>query len=836
MPRDLEGPSRGKRRERNAPARQGEAQRTDLRDIDSASVRETISRSRAREMDAEPDGKGALYDSGAEPRQEAFAGSGRRSNARADSRRFDDGADIRRVFDERQPPQRKRAEPARPDTAARPLETRQTGDIRSRDTREAAGSTQSAWRQRLNFTQEETPPARDAVADKADAARHRADKAETKLERARGRLPQTHRIKVEKTFDEQKKKTKRRLMFEQEVKSRRAHLKGSPVTRPVKAGANAVLLQAHRKIHQVEGENVGVEAGHKTELLAEGGLRIAARRHKTAPYRKVAKLERKAARMNAKAAYQRALSENPKARKNLFSRAAQKRKIKRQYAKAAKRAKKTGSAVTRATGAIGGFIKRHPVAFVILLLAALLIILIVSVVSSFTSIASDGAGAVMATSYLAEDGDIDNAELAYTEWETDLLLEAYGAESRYPGYDEYRYSVDDMGHGPHELMAYLTAMYNDFSLAAIEGELRSIFDAQYQLTYTEEVETRTRMVTRTDPATGDVYEEEEEYEWRILNITLTARSFTDVILPRLDADQAQRYNLLTRIKGNRQYVGSPFDFNWLPYVSAGYGWRVHPIDGGKDNHRGVDIAVAAGIDILAAHDGTVSFSGNSGDYGLAVFLQGEDGVETRYAHCSELLVSQGQSVKSGDVIAKVGSTGNSTGPHLHFEVLKDGQYLNPLYFAITNDDGSGYIPPGSPGGVEIPAYPGAPLGSGSYAALMEEAQKHLGKPYVFGAKGPNSFDCSGFVCWSLSKSGVYQIATNAQGLYNTCTPVSRANAQPGDLIFFTGTYNAGRPVTHVGIYIGNGQMIHAGKPVQYASIDTRYWTEHFYAFARLPVD
>ncbi|MDL2218341.1 peptidoglycan DD-metalloendopeptidase family protein, partial [Christensenellaceae bacterium OttesenSCG-928-M15] len=259
-----------------------------------------------------------------------------------------------------------------------------------------------------------------------------------------------------------------------------------------------------------------------------------------------------------------------------------------------------------------------------------------------------------------------------------------------------------------------------------------------------------------------------------------------------------------RVKGNRQYSGSPFSFNWLPYVSDGYGYRVHPIHGGKDYHKAVDIAVGQGTEILAGHDGTVISAGDNGGYGLVVVLEGEDGLVTKYAHCSQLLVSSGQTVKMGDVIAKVGSTGDSTGPHLHFEVIKNEQYLNPLYFAITNDNGSSYIPPGSPGGVDIPDYPGAPMGNGSYAALMEEAQKHLGKPYVFGAKGPNSFDCSGFVCWSLSKSGVYQIATNAQGLYNACTPVSRANAQPGDLIFFTGTYNAGRPVTHVGIYIGNG--------------------------------
>lgn len=691
---------------------------------------------------------------------------------------------------------------------------------------------------RLNFAKEDAPPEPKTLSDKAAAARHRADKAEAKLERAQEHLPKKHKIKVEKTFDEQKKKVKRRLTFEEEVKSKQAHLKGSPVTRPVKSGVGTAVFQAHRKISQVEHENVGVEAGHKGELTAESGLRALNHRRKTAPYRKVAKREQKAARLNSKAAYQKALSENPNTRKNLLSRMVQKQKIKRQYAKAARAAKKTAKRTQQAGSAIkvvAGFISRHPVAFTIILIAALLVILLVSVFSSLGSMATEGMGTVLATSYLASDSDIDAAELAYTEWETDLQIEIQNTEQTHPGFDEYRYSVDDIGHGPYELMAYLTALYNEFTYSGIEADLRGIFNQQYQLTFTEEVEIRTRTVTVTDPLTGESSEQEEEYEWHILNITLTAQSFTDVIMPRLDAEQMQRYSMLTRVKGNRQYVGSPFNFNWLLYVSDVYGWRVHPITGAKDYHKAADIAVATGTEILAAHDGTVTFAGDNGSYGLVIFIEGEDGVETRYAHCSQLLVTHGQNVKMGDVIAKVGSTGGNTGAHLHFEVLKDGQYLNPLYFAITNDDGSSFIPPGSPGGAPIPGYPGAPMDNARFAAMMEEAQKHLGKPYVFGASGPNSFDCSGFVSYVLAHS-IYPGfgRTTAQGLYNICTPVSRDDAQPGDLIFFTGTYNAGRPVTHIGIYIGNGQMIHAGKPVQYASIDTPYWTSHYYAMGRLP--
>lgn len=122
-----------------------------------------------------------------------------------------------------------------------------------------------------------------------------------------------------------------------------------------------------------------------------------------------------------------------------------------------------------------------------------------------------------------------------------------------------------------------------------------------------------------------------------------------------------------------------------------------------------------------------------------------------------------------------------------------------------------------------------------FAALMEEATKYLGYPYVWGGSTPStSFDCSGYVCWVLRESGVYNISrTTAQGIYNQCARVSPSQAKPGDIIFFTGTYNSGGDVSHVGIYVGDGMMIHCGNPIQYASINSNYWKTHFYAFGRL---
>lgn len=125
------------------------------------------------------------------------------------------------------------------------------------------------------------------------------------------------------------------------------------------------------------------------------------------------------------------------------------------------------------------------------------------------------------------------------------------------------------------------------------------------------------------------------------------------------------------------------------------------------------------------------------------------------------------------------------------------------------------------------------LSDATFATLIEEAEKYLNYPYVWGGSNPStSFDCSGFVSYVLTNSGLVNTGRlGAQGLYNVCTPVSRANAKPGDLVFFVGTYDT-PGVSHVGIYVGDGVMLHCGDPIQYSSINTSYWQSHFYAFGR----
>lgn len=135
-----------------------------------------------------------------------------------------------------------------------------------------------------------------------------------------------------------------------------------------------------------------------------------------------------------------------------------------------------------------------------------------------------------------------------------------------------------------------------------------------------------------------------------------------------------------------------------------------------------------------------------------------------------------------------------------------------------------------------PSYtiPGEALTDETFRRLITEAEKYLGFPYVWGGSTPaTSFDCSGFVCWVFSNSGVYPLSrTTAQGIYNQCVRISPQEAKPGDLIFFKGTY-ATSEVSHIGIFVGDGMMIHAGNPIQYTSVNTNYWQSHFFAYGRL---
>lgn len=575
---------------------------------------------------------------------------------------------------------------------------------------------------KLKFTKEEKREAREKVKTekldrKAGKTEVKADKYGRKRDKYHDKKPTRDKRVKERYFDEKSGKAKTRLRFEKEavpINQAKWNMpkKKSIPRKAVGGAATAGVNKLHSKVYEVEHENVGTQAGHQAELLGESAVRggkkathSAYRFVRNTQYRREAKFEVKSIKARSKLEYQKALRDNPKLRSNPISRMWQKRSIKKQYADALKTAKKSGkttkkaaSAVSKAGAAVVKFVRKNPILLLKAGILLLIIMMLIALLSMCATLFSGGSGIIGGAAYAAEDADIEQAELSYTEWETDLLLEALNAETSHGGYDEYRYNVGSVGHNPLELMAFLTAVYEDFTYSGVESVLQDIFNEQYQLSFVPEIEIRTRTETRTDtytdPETGDTYTDTYdvivEYEWHILNVTLTSRSLSSVINPRMNAEQLEHYYILVQSRGARQFAGNPFDIDVLPYVSSYYGYRVHPITGVKDLHRGLDIAMPEGTEIRAGLDGKVTAAAFDSGFGNYVVIKTtmSDGsvVETKYAHCHTLLVTSGQTVSAGDVIATVGSTGSSTGAHLHMEVTKDGVYMNPIYYAVTHGD------------------------------------------------------------------------------------------------------------------------------------------------------
>lgn len=705
-----------------------------------------------------------------------------------------------------------------------------------------SGGNPKAGGTRLKFedTPKDSETAGDAAPDapicqqkKYEKAVRRTEHADRRVEQAQMKLPAKRRLHMERQSDEASGKMKRRLRFEEEVLPE--YRRPSLLSRGAGAVKMAAVIKLHSKIREYERDNVALESAHKSELVAEQGvgrvLRWERNRRRAKPYRTLRKAQQKAARAHTDLAWQTALRDNPELqRKNALAKWVQKQKIKRKYAQAAHEAKQSAKFtqnVLTATGkiarAIAQYAAAHKAVFLAVAMLALVVMFFATGLTSCTAMLSGFQSSYISASYMADEGEICQSDLYYTEKETDLQIDIDNTEENYPGYDEYRYNIGEISHNPYELLGYLSTAFNAFTFAGVQSEIDRIFSEQYTLT--REVIVETRYDDDGDP-----------YDWYVLQTTLTVRPLSAVAQSHLSpGEQTDRYGVYMQTYGNRQAFGNPFDFSWLGNVSSGYGWRIHPISGEKSLHRGIDLAVAQGTPILAVQDGRVVSAGDAGSYGLCVVIEDDKGYQSRYAHCSSLNVSAGQEVKRGDVIAAVGSTGNSTGPHLHLEVMLNGEYLNPYFFVDNGDDGTGAIP-GTPGGPAIPDYSGEPMGDGSFEAMLHEAEKFLGWPYVWGGSSPStSFDCSGYVSWVINQSGVGSVGRQtAQGLYNLCTPVSSANAQPGDLIFFTGTYSSPGPVSHVGIYVGGGRFIHCGDPISYANTGSPYWSAHLYGYGRLP--
>ena len=302
-----------------------------------------------------------------------------------------------------------------------------------------------------------------------------------------------------------------------------------------------------------------------------GLVREGYRSHKLKPYRKAAQAEQKLEKANVNALYQKSLRENPQLTSNPFSRWQQKQAIKKEYA-AAKRAgqaagntankpKKTGKAaktVKEKAQQAGAFVMRHKKAGIVGAIF-LLICLLLNTMSSCSMMAQSIGSAISGSTYPSDDPELVAVEADYAAREAALQAEIDNIESSHPGYDEYRYDLDMIGHDPHELAAYLSAVLQGYTRQSAQAELERVFNAQYQLTLTEEVEVRYRTETRTD-SEGNSYTVEVPYNYYILNVTLTSKPISSVATELLTQDQLEMYQVYRTTLGNKPLIfggGSP---------------------------------------------------------------------------------------------------------------------------------------------------------------------------------------------------------------------------------------------------------------------------------------
>ncbi len=409
---------------------------------------------------------------------------------------------------------------------------------------------------RLRFTEEErADPALEKPIRKAEKAAAKADKAQAKIPKK-----QVKRTEV----DPKTGKVTTKLVLEDKPRppSKLSHsLRDAP--------GNAVAGKIHQEIQESEDDNVGVESAHKSEEAVETGVHLVQegyRSHKLKPYRKAAQAERQLEKANINALYQKSLQDNPQAASNPLSRWQQKQQIKKQYAAAKRAAQSGGTAAGAAQKSgkaaktvkekaqqAGAYVMRHKKGFGIALGLFLIVCLLLNTMSSCSMMAQSIGSAISGTTYPSDDPELVAVEADYAAKEAALQAEIDNIESSHPGYDEYRYDLDMIGHDPHELAAYLSAVLQGYTRASAQAELERIFAAQYQLTLTEEVEVRYRTETRTD-SEGNEYDVEVPYNYYILNVTLTSKPISSVASELLTPDQLEMYQVYRQTLGNKPLI------------------------------------------------------------------------------------------------------------------------------------------------------------------------------------------------------------------------------------------------------------------------------------------
>ena len=359
--------------------------------------------------------------------------------------------------------------------------------------------------------------------------------------------------------------------------------KPGPVKRAGRVASGSVHGFVHGKIFEVEQENVGTKGAHRSELVGESvlrhGSRFVKRKIREHPARAVQKAEARYVKRTADYHFYTAAQEHPELSKNFFAQYWQKQRNRKQYQKRAKEAAKQGAKAAGKTAAAteklavkaAGFVKRHPAGSVIALACILLVFLVQSCSSSLVTIGNAGAGALGATTYPSEDGDMLGAEAAYTGLEAELknYLDTY--ESTHD-YDEYHFDLDGIEHDPYVLISILSALHEgQWTLSQAAGTLQTLFDRQYILTEEVVVEVRYRTETRTD-SEGNDYEVEIPYNYYICYVTLENKNLSHLPVYFMSEEQMSRYAIYMSTVGNRPdlFPDSPYVDRYITNPPQGY--------------------------------------------------------------------------------------------------------------------------------------------------------------------------------------------------------------------------------------------------------------------------
>lgn len=415
-----------------------------------------------------------------------------------------------------------------------------------------------------------------------------------------------------------------------------------------------------------------------------------------------------------------------------------------------------------------------------------------------------GVGAlVISTTYPSSDEAIYAVENHYKELEASLNQQINEMEKKHPGYEEYRYQIDEITHNPYHLISYLTAKYGEFTYEEVKEELKKLLQKQYKL----ETNSKTEITTETKTVTvgeklGSVVTS------GYCSCSICCGQWAGGATASGAMPQA-KHTLAVDAKNPIVPLGTKIVMNGVEYTVE---------DTGAFAKYGVDFDVYYSSHSEALAHGHKTWEAYVADD------NGSQSVEVTQISEKKIFTVK-LSNRGFDQVAKANL---STSELMLYELL-NSTYGNRDYLfdkkSITNSGGGWKY--------DIPS---EALSDERFAKMITEAEKYLGYPYVWGGASPEtSFDCSGFVCWVINHCGNgWSVGRmTAEGLRGACTYVSPQNAKPGDLIFFEKTYET-VGASHVGIYVGDGMMIHCGDPIQYTSINSAYWQEHFLGFGRLP--